>query len=269
MMELVWKAIVLGIVQGLTEFLPISSTGHMIIVDEFLQLPPEFAKTFLVVVQLGSILSVVVYFWRKLLPPEALHDVSCRRRMVTLWLKVLVGVLPALVIGGLLGSAIKSYLYSTLCVALSLLVGGVALIWLERRRREVRHEETERLPWLTALGIGLAQCVAMIPGVSRSAATILGALGLGTSRKVAVEYSFFLAIPTMFAASAYSLLKEGGAMTAEQWVATAVGFVTAFLVALAVIAFLMSFIRRRDFQAFGWYRIALAVVLLAWLALRG
>ena len=134
-MELVWKAIVLGIVQGLTEFLPISSTGHMIIVDEFLQLPPEFAKTFLVVVQLGSILSVVVYFWRKLLPPEALHDVSCRRRMVTLWLKVLVGVLPALVIGGLLGSAIKSYLYSTLCVALSLLVGGVALIWLERRRR--------------------------------------------------------------------------------------------------------------------------------------
>ena len=153
--------------------------------------------------------------------------------------------------------------------AMSLLVGGVALIWLERRRREVRHEETERLPWLTALGIGLAQCVAMIPGVSRSAATILGALGLGTSRKVAVEYSFFLAIPTMFAASAYSLLKEGGAMTAEQWVATAVGFVTAFLVALAVIAFLMSFIRRRDFQAFGWYRIALAVVLLAWLALRG
>ena len=268
-MELVWKAIVLGIVQGLTEFLPISSTGHMIIVDEFLQLPPEFAKTFLVVVQLGSILSVVVYFWRKLLPPEALHDVSCRRRMVTLWLKVLVGVLPALVIGGLLGSAIKSYLYSTLCVALSLLVGGVALIWLERRRREVRHEETERLPWLTALGIGLAQCVAMIPGVSRSAAKILGALGLGTSRKVAVEYSCFLAIPTMFAASAYSLLKEGGAMTAEQWVATAVGFVTAFLVALAVIAFLMSFIRRRDFQAFGWYRIALAVVLLAWLALRG
>lgn len=269
MLDLVWKAVILGIVQGLTEFLPISSTGHMIIVDEYLQLPPEFAKTFLVVVQLGSILSVVVYFWRKLLPAEAFHDAACRRDMFVLWLKVLAGVMPALVIGGLCGSLIKNYLYSTWCVALSLLVGGIALIALERRPRHVRHEETGKLPWRTALGIGLAQCVAMIPGVSRSAATILGALGLGTSRHVAVEYSFFLAIPTMFAASAYSLLKEGSAMTAEQWVATAAGFVTAFLVALAVIAFLMSFIRRRDFQVFGWYRIVLAAVLLAWLVLRG
>lgn len=264
-LALIVKSVILGIVQGLTEFLPISSTGHMIIVDEYLRLPEDFSKMFLVVVQLGSILSVVVYFWNTLLPKEALHDIAVRKRMFLLWMKVLAGVLPALVIGGLFGSAIKQHLYSVQCVAIALFIGGILLIVMERRKHEAKLTDTAGMPWTTAIGIGLAQCVAMIPGVSRSAATIIGALCLGASRKVAVEYSFFLAIPTMFAASAYSVMKEGMGMTAAQWIATAAGFVTAFIVALAVIAFLMSYIRRRDFQLFGWYRIVLAVVLLVWL----
>lgn len=264
-MELVWKSIVLGIVQGLTEFLPISSTGHMIIVDEYLKLPEAFRAMFLVVVQLGSILSVLVYFRRSLLPVEALKDSSKRDGVFRLWMKVVAGVFPALLIGGLFGSTIKRHLYSTQCVAIALFLGGILLIVMERRKREASYDDIDALPWLCVLGIGLAQCVAMIPGVSRSAATIIGALCLGCSRKVAVEYSFYLAIPTMFAASAYSLLKEGSALTAGEWIATGVGFLTAFVVALGVIAFLMSYIRRKDFQIFGWYRIVLSVVLLVWL----
>ena len=264
-LALVIKSVILGIVQGLTEFLPISSTGHMIIVDEYLKLPEGFREMFLVVVQLGSILSVIVYFWNTLLPSEAFRDSSVRSRMFMLWMKVLAGVMPALLIGGLLGGTIKRYLYSTQCVAIALFIGGIALILLERRHRQGALDDTARLPWKTAVGIGLAQCLAMIPGVSRSAATIMGALALGTSRRAAVEYSFFLAIPTMVAASAYSVMKEGQALTAEQWIATAAGFVTAFIVALGVIAFLMSYIRRKDFQLFGWYRIALSVILIVWL----
>lgn len=256
------KAIILGIVQGLTEFLPISSTGHMIIVDDYLQLSPDFAKMFETVVQLGSILSVIVYYWGTLLPKDVLKDEAKRRGWLALWMKVIVGVFPALAIGGLFGSAIKHSLYSTMCVAVALFLGGIALIVIERRHHESRYDSIAELPWKCVLGIGLAQCVAMIPGVSRSAATIIGGLCLGASRKVAVDYSFFLAIPTMFAATAYSLLKEGAALTTEQWLATAAGFVTAFVVALAVIAWLMSYIRRKDFQMFGWYRIGLAVVLL-------
>lgn len=259
------KSIVLGIIQGLTEFLPISSTGHMIIVEEYLKLPETFRETFLVVVQLGSILSVIVYFFRRLLPVHLYKDVECRKRTFQMWLKVIVGVLPAIVLGGLFGSAIKHYLYSTPTVAISLFIGGILLILLERRKPTPKFTDIESLPYIRVLGIGLAQSVAMIPGVSRSAATIIGALCLGTSRELAVEYSFFLAIPTMFAASAYSLMKEGASLTAEQWMATAAGFVTAFVVAWAVIAFLMAFIKKRDFQIFGWYRIVLAVLLMAWM----
>ena len=262
---LIFKSILLGIVQGLTEFLPISSTGHMIIVDEYLKLPDNFREMFLVVVQLGSILSVVVYFWNTLLPKAALHDVAVRNRMFLLWMKVLAGVFPALLIGGLFGSAIKRHLYSVQCVAIALFIGGIVLIVMERRKRQAKVTDTVAMSWPCAIGIGLAQCVAMIPGVSRSAATIIGALCLGASRQVAVEYSFFLAIPTMVAASAYSVMKEGTALTAAQWIATAAGFVTAFVVSWAVIAFLMSYIRRKDFQLFGWYRIALSVILLIWL----
>ena len=264
-MHLCIKSILLGIVQGITEFLPISSTGHMIIVDEYLKLPPGFRETFLVVVQLGSILSVLVYFRKKLFPAEMFQGKEGMAHTWSLWWRVALGVVPAIVLGGLFGSWIKAKLYSTITVAIALAIGGVVLILLERGRYKSKYTEIRAMPPMRILGIGLAQAFAMIPGVSRSAATIIGALLLGMSRELAVEYSFYLAIPTMFAASAYSLLKEGAALNGGEWLAVAVGFVVAFLVAWGVIAMFMAYIRKRDFRAFGWYRIALAVVLLIWL----
>ena len=220
-------ALILGVVQGITEFLPISSTGHMIVVDEFIKLEPEFKDMFFVVVQLGSIFAVLFYFHKKLF-----------------------------------GSRIQELLYNTLTVAIALIVGGIALLWIEAIKRPVVVSSTDELSFRRAFMIGVVQCLAMIPGTSRSASTILGSLMLGTSRQVAVEYSFFLAIPTMFAASAYSLLKHGAALTQQQWIATAVGFVAAFFVAWAVIAFFMNYIRRKDFKLFGWYRIVLGIILI-------
>ncbi len=264
-MPLYLKALILGIVQGLTEFLPISSTGHMIIVDEYLKLPESFRDPFLVIVQLGSILSVIVYFFKKLFPWKQLVVPATRKGVLLFWGKVLVGVFPALLIGGLFGSKIQKALYSVTTVAIALLVGGVVLILLERRKFRPNTHDIKGMSWGKALGIGFAQCLAMIPGVSRSAATICGSLALGCSRDLAVEYSFFLAIPTMFAASAYSIMKDGIGFSGDEWGAVGVGFVTAFLVAWGVIAFLMEFIRKHDFQWFGWYRIGLGVLLLVWM----
>ena len=206
------KALILGIVQGITEFLPVSSTGHMIIVDEFIKLEPAFKEMFFVVVQLGSIFAVLVYFHKKLFPLGAVHDAALRKSTFLLWCKAAAGVLPAIVIGGLFGSRIQHALYNTVTVASALIIGGIALLWIESVKRRVTVRTTDNLSFGKALAIGLIQCLAMIPGTSRSAATILGSLLLGTSREVAVEYSFFLAIPTMFAASAYSLYKDGSAM---------------------------------------------------------
>lgn len=255
-------ALILGIVQGITEFLPISSTGHMIVVDEFIKLEPEFKDMFFVVVQLGSIFAVLFYFHKKLFPLQALRDAEVRKSTFLLWCKAAVGVIPAIIIGGLFGSRIQHLLYNTLTVAIALIVGGVALLWIEAIKRPVVVSSTDELSFRRAFLIGIVQCLAMIPGTSRSASTILGSLMLGTSRQVAVEYSFFLAIPTMFAASAYSLLKHGAALTQQQWIATAVGFVAAFFVAWAVIAFFMNYIRRKDFKLFGWYRIVLGIILI-------
>lgn len=259
-------ALILGIVQGITEFLPISSTGHMIIVNEFIKLDPGFKDMFFVVVQLGSIFAVLFYFHKKLFPLQALRDAEVRKSTFLLWCKAAVGVIPAIIIGGLFGSRIQHLLYNTLTVAIALIVGGIALLWIEAIKRPVVVSSTDELSFRRAFLIGIVQCLAMIPGTSRSASTILGSLMLGTSRQIAVEYSFFLAIPTMFAASAYSLLKHGAALTQQQWIATAVGFVAAFFVAWAVIAFFMNYIRRKDFKLFGWYRIVLGIILiLLWL----
>ena len=170
--------------------------------------------------------------------------------------------------GYLLGEFIQSTLYSVWMVALALLLGGIALLILEGRKRPIKAETMASLTYLQAVSIGLVQCIAMIPGISRSASTIIGALFVGCSRGLAVEYSFFLAIPTMLAASCYSLLKKGAALSGPEWGGTAVGFLTAFLVSWWVIAFLMGYIRRRNFRAFGWYRIALAGVLILWQLLK-
>lgn len=256
------KAIILGIVEGLTEFLPVSSTGHLIIVNQFVDFTGNFAKMFDIVIQLGAILSVVIYFWHKLNPFSRTKTLLEKAQVWNLWKKTIVGVLPALVIGAALGKKIEDKLFNPLTVALALIIGGIILIFIERRRRYSQINSISQLSYKTAFLIGLIQCLAMIPGTSRSAATIIGAMLLGASRIVAAEFSFFLAIPTMVAASGYSLLKTGLSMNMAEIQILLIGFVVAFLVAWVVIAAFMKFITKRDFQPFGYYRIVLGILVL-------
>ena len=265
-MILYWQALIQGIVQGITEFLPVSSTGHMILVNEtFLKMDKAFSEMFEVVIQLGSILSVLVHFRRRIFS-RALFTFDFRSPEWRLWFKVLPAVVPALIVGGIFGGVIQEHLYNPVTVATALLLGGIALIFIESPKlapKTPRCCDLENLSYAKAVGIGFVQCIAMIPGVSRSAATIVGGMGFGCSRALAAEFSFFLAIPTMAAASGYSLLKHGTSLDRVQWIALGIGFATAFLVAWGVIAFFMSFIRKHDFRAFGYYRIALGIAVLA------
>jgi undecaprenyl-diphosphatase len=261
------NAIILGIVEGVTEFLPISSTGHLIIVNRFVNFTGQFAAMFDIVIQLGAILSVVVYFWDRLWLWNPKKTAEGRLRIRMTWQKCLVGVLPALLIGGTLGHKIEEKLFNPAVVAGALLLGGIILILIENRKKAVSITDIAVLSYKTAIAIGFIQCLAMIPGTSRSAATIIGAMLLGASRNTAAEFSFFLAIPTMAAASAYSLFKRGAAMTLAQGEVLATGFIVAFLVAWAVIAVFMNYIRKNDFKPFGWYRIVLGTAVIVLLAL--
>jgi undecaprenyl-diphosphatase len=263
-MKLFLEAILLGIVEGITEFLPISSTGHLILLNQLIHFPEDFAKLFDIVIQLGAILSVVVYFFHELYPFSSQIAVERRQEIFKLWKKTIVAVIPAIGIGGIFGSEIKARLFNPAVVAMALFAGGILLIWVERTRQEGVITSLKTLSYPTAVAIGLIQCLAMIPGTSRSAATIIGAMLLGASRPVAAEFSFFLAIPTMFAASGYSLLKSGMHLSLLQWELLGVGFLVSFLVAWAVIAMFMNYIRRHDFQAFGYYRLILAIVVVTY-----
>lgn len=256
------KAVILGIVEGLTEFLPVSSTGHLILVNEFVDFTGSFAKMFDIIIQLGAILSVVVYFWHKLFPFGSGKTLKERAETWDIWKKTIVGVLPAILIGAALGKQIEEKLFNPVTVALALLIGGIILILIERGKTQGKITSIAQLSYKTAFFIGLIQCLAMIPGTSRSAATIIGAMLLGASRVVAAEYSFFLAIPTLFAASAYSLVKTGFNLNAGQIQLLAIGFIVSFLVAWLVIAGFMRFISKRDFKAFGYYRIVLGVLII-------
>jgi len=258
------KSILLGIVEGITEFLPISSTGHLIIVNQFVDFTGSFAYTFDIVIQLGAILSVVVYFWNRLCPWGGNKSIDERHQIIDIWKKTIIGVVPALVIGGIFGSYIKEYLFNPVTVISALIVGGILLIYLENRKKESTIHSIVSLSYTHAFIIGIIQCLSMIPGTSRSAATIIGAMFLGASRVVAAEFSFFLAIPTMFAASAYSMLKTEGALTAHQMAVLAAGFLVSFIVALLVIAGFMKFITKRDFRPFGYYRIVLGIIILVY-----
>lgn len=263
------KAVFLAIVEGVTEFLPISSTGHLILLDEFVRLSSDdgFAEAFIVIIQLPAIAAVVVYFWRDLWPFPA--DAAEQRARLGLWAKIVLAFLPAAFFGALLDDFLQERLFNPVTVALALLAGGVVLIVLERRRRGAGAFLTARdIPAGTALMIGFIQCLAMIPGTSRSAATIIGAMILGASRVAAAEFSFFLAIPTMAGATAYTVAKKGLAFSGLQWALLAVGSVVSFLVALGVVAGLMSFIRRNDFRVFGYYRIVLALLVFWYFFLR-
>ncbi len=253
------KSILLGVVEGITEFLPISSTGHLIILNQFVDFTGTFAYTFDIVIQLGAILAVVVYFWRRLFPFGGDRTGAEKSEIIDLWKKAIVGVFPALVIGGLFGKYIKDFLFSPITVSAALVVGGIILIFLESRDRKSTVYSISSLTYRNALLIGIFQCLAMVPGTSRSAATIIGGMLLGATRLVAAEFSFFLAIPTMLAASVYSLMKTGGELTQEQFLILAVGFVVSFVVAWLVIAGFMKYITSRDFKLFGYYRIVLGI----------
>ncbi len=250
-------AVILGIVEGLTEFLPISSTGHLILANEIVSFSdPRFAPLFDIVIQSGAIFSVLLYFRRRLLPTA---DAAQRKRVLSLWQAALVGVVPALFFGALLGNLIEEYLFSPMVVAGALFAGGIALIFIEKKESSARLSSAEDIPVKTALFIGFIQCLALIPGVSRSAATIIGAMLLGASRVAAAEFSFFLAIPTLLAATAYSLLKHATNITIHQAALLSIGFAVSFLTAYAVIALFMRWITTRTFAPFGWYRIALGI----------
>jgi len=260
-MILYFKAIILGIVEGITEFLPISSTGHLIIVNQFVGFSGGFAKMFDIVIQLGAILSVVVYFWNRLYPFSAKQSAEQKAEIWKTWQKAVIGVFPAIIIGGALGHRIEERLFNPLTVALSLFIGGIILLIVEKRKTSGAIVAVKDLSIPVVLAIGFFQCLAMVPGTSRAAATIIGAMLLGASRPVAAEFSFFLAIPTMVAASGYSLLKHGAAMSSAERTALLIGFAVSFFVAWGVIAFFMNYIRKHNFSLFAYYRITLAIII--------
>lgn len=251
-------AIALGLVEGITEFLPVSSTGHLILFNEWFSFAPEFTKMFDIVIQLGAILAVLVVFSKRVLPRTPSN--------FKLWKRFAVSVIPALVIGALFGSAIQSALFNPTAVAIALIVGGVALLIAERIRPKQTITDLGQLSYGKAFAIGCIQCFAFIPGTSRSAATIIGAMLLGASRTAATEYSFFLAVPTIAAASAYSLLKNPIALSGNDLVILFVGFITAFISALIVIRLFLQYIRNKTFAPFAYYRIVLGVVVLLFFA---
>lgn len=261
------QAFLLGIVEGLTEFLPVSSTGHLILVGDLLGFKGSASSVFEVVIQLGAILAVVVGFFPRLTRVAfTLHEDPGSRRFA---LAVLLGFLPAAVVGVFAHDFIKSVLFSPLVVSIALIVGGVILIVIERYLREPRVFEVEEFSTALALKIGFFQVLSMIPGVSRAGATIIGALLLGVERRTAAEFSFFLAIPTMLGATALDLYKNRDLLTMNDAGIIAIGFVTAFFSALLVVRTFVGFVGRHGFAPFGWYRIVIGTLMLILLAWRG
>lgn len=262
----IFKAIILGIVQGVTEWLPVSSTGHMILVDEFLKLnlSAQFVSTFLVVIQFGSILAVLTIFFKKLNPFDGSKTSFQRRETIDLWMKVVVAVIPSAILGFLYDDAIEAAFFNPTTVAIALIVYGIIMIAIENRNKRPKINDFSQVTYKLAIGIGLFQCLALIPGTSRSGSTIIGALLLGASRYVAAEFSFFLAIPTMLGASGLKLYKSGFAFTGQEWAVLATGSIVAFIVSVFVIKLLMDYIKKHDFKVFGYYRIVLGIIVLAY-----
>lgn len=270
----VLKSILFGIVEGITEWLPISSTGHMILLEQicsFKSVSPDFFEMFLVVIQLGAIFAVIVMFWNKLWPFKATvneqgkKDIRLRMPSINLWLKVLVGSIPAGVLGLIFDDLLDKYLYNHITVAITLIVYGILFIVIEHvnKTRKLKVRKLSELTYKDAFLIGLFQALSLIPGTSRSGSTILGGITIGTSRRVASEFTFFLAVPAMLGASCLKLLKFGLAFTAVEFVILINGMITAFVVSLLVIKFLMDFIKKHNFNIFGIYRIILGAIVLA------
>lgn len=263
------KAILFGIVEGITEWLPISSTGHMILLNEFVKLDvsPDFWEMFLVVIQLGAILAVVVLFWGKLFPFKFKQKPVVQKDIFGMWFKIIAACIPAAVVGVLFDEQLETLFYNPVSVSIALIVFGVAFIVIENKNKELQPKVTElsQITYKTAMIIGLFQLIAAIfPGTSRSGATILGALLIGVSRTVAAEFTFFLAIPVMLGASLLKIVKFGFSFTGPEAVILLVGMAVAFIVSVIVIRFLMGYIKKHDFKVFGWYRIVLGILVLGY-----
>lgn len=264
------KAIFIGIVQGITEWLPVSSTGHMIIANEFvgLKVSADCWDLFEVITQLGSILAVVILFFDKLNPWSKNKDANMRKKTWSLWFKVVVAVLPAAVIGILLEDWLDEKFYNFIVVAIALIVYGVLFIVIERvnKNKKYKVEDVYDIDYPTALKIGCFQVLSLIPGTSRSGSTILGASTVGVSRTAAAEFSFFLAIPVMAGASALKAFKafvlDGVSLSSTEIIVLLTGTITAFLVSMVAIKFLMAFVKKHSFESFGWYRIGLGIILI-------
>ena len=266
------KTILFGIVEGITEWLPISSTGHMILLNEFVKLDvsEEFWEMFLVVIQLGAILAVVLLFWNKIFPFRFKEKPVIRIDIFVLWFKILVACIPAAVIGLAFDDVFDALFYNPTCVAVALIVFGIAFIVIENRHRNMSPKITElqQITFQTAFMIGVFQLLAAVfPGTSRSGATIVGALLIGVSRTVAAEFTFFLAIPVMLGASLLKIVKFGFDFTGAELTILLVGMVSAFVVSVVVIRFLMGYIKKHDFKVFGWYRIILGAAVLLYFTL--
>ena len=269
------KAVLFGIVEGITEWLPVSSTGHIILLDEFIKLnaSEEFKSMFDVVIQLGAILAVIVIFWSKLNPFDKRKSPAKKNATWMLWFKVCAAIIPSGLVGVLFDDWMDAHLHKGIPVAIALIAYGVAFIYVERRNagKRPRISKVWDIDWRTAILIGCFQCLSLVPGTSRSGSTILGAILLGVGRSAGSEFSFFMAIPTMLGASAIKLLKfllSGAAFGFQEFVILAVGTVVSFVVSMAAIKALMSYVRKHSFAAFGVYRIGLGIVVLAYFAIK-
>lgn len=265
------KSILLGIVQGITEWLPVSSTGHMILFDQFIQMSQskEFMSLFLVVIQFGSILAVVTLYFHKLNPFSPKKSKKEKQDTWTMWLKVLVACIPAGIAGLLLDDFLDAHFYNAPTVAATLIIYGILFIVIENLHKRPNIRSINDMSYRTALGIGAFQMLSLIPGTSRSGSTILGAVIMGTSRSVAAEFSFFLAVPIMFGASLLKIVKHGSAIQGQEIGILLVGMLVAYIVSIFAIKFLMGYIRKHDFKAFGWYRIVVGIFVILYFALSG
>ena len=265
MLEII-KAIFFGIVEGITEWLPISSTGHMILLNELIKLDvsKDFYDMFQVVIQLGAIMAVVILFWKQIFPfKKEKGKLEIDKNIVSLWGKIIIACVPAAIVGVLFDEVFEKLFYNYVCVAIALIVFGILFIIIENKNKKAKINSLAELSYNTVLLIGIFQLIAAIfPGTSRSGATIVGALLLGVSRTVAAEFTFFLAIPVMFGASLLKLIKFSFAFTGMELAILLVGMLVAFITSMFIIKFLMDYIKKHDFKVFGWYRIVLGIIVL-------
>lgn len=269
------KVIFLGIIEGITEWLPISSTGHMLLVDEFLQLnrSAEFKEMFFVVIQLGAILAVVMLFWNRMFPFQFQNkkESKVKKDIFSLWFKVVVACIPGAIVTILFDDYIEAHLHTPIVISIALIFYGVLFIVIENwnKKRVPKTAALEEITYQEAFLIGMFQILSIIPGTSRSGATIIGALLIGISRVAAAEFTFFLAVPVMFGLSIIKLLKFGLHFTGAEFLTLGIGMVVAFAVSVIVIKFLMSYIKKHDFKVFGWYRILLGIIVLFYFTVIG